>query len=101
MSDKELKELDAWIHVNIFDGDKFVGLKKHGLWYRPNAGGYTDRQDEAGKYTRAAAKNHEYPHQPSTFVVADPVTICEFSPRNCTTDPAAAMAVLKRCLDTH
>lgn len=54
---------------------RFVGLKKRGLWYRPNAGGYTDRESEAGRYTLEEAKLREY-------IKGDPdewVTICVFS----------------------
>jgi hypothetical protein len=92
MSDTEMKELDAWIHKHVMEGDLYVGLKKRGLWYRPNARGYTDRQSEAGRYTRAEAKEHEYPHD-------EPVTICEFKPENYSSDAAAAMEVLKKCSD--
>lgn len=92
MNEQELRDLDKWIHVNVMEGDRFVGLMKQGLWYRPNAKGYTDRQSEAGRYTREEAKQHEYLHVP------DAVTIREFDVRHYTTDPAAAMEVLKVCI---
>ncbi len=41
---------------------KFVGLKKRGLWYRPNAKGYTSCECNAGRFTREEAKKHEYLH---------------------------------------
>ncbi len=90
MNPQELRELDAWIDRELFDGGNLVGLKKRGLWYRPDAKGYTDRSAEAGRYTREEAKKHEYPHD-------DPVTICELPIRPYTTDPAAAMLVLEKC----
>lgn len=36
------------------------GLRKRGLWYRPNASGYTGMSDQAGRYTLEEAKKHEY-----------------------------------------
>lgn len=91
MTEKQLRELDAWIHRHVFEADLFVGLKKRDLWYRPDAKGYTDRQSEAGRYTRAEAKKHEYPHD-------DPVTIHEFEPEHYTTDSDAALEVLKKLI---
>lgn len=41
-------------------GNKFVGLKKRGLWYRPDAKGYTSDENQAGRYTQEEAKGHEY-----------------------------------------
>lgn len=54
--------------------DKF-GLKKRGLWYRPNAFGYTNREEEAGRYTIAEAHEHAHPD-------GEPVTIHKFSTPN-------------------
>jgi hypothetical protein len=31
MSENELRELDAWIHKHVMEGDLYVGLKKRGL----------------------------------------------------------------------
>lgn len=87
-----MRELDGWIDVNLFGGGKFVGLKKRGCWYRPDAKGYTDRESEAGRYTREEAKKHEYLHD-------ERVTIHEFIPRHYTTDPAAGVMVLKKCAE--
>jgi len=92
MSDKELRELDAWIAEHVMDVKRFVGVKKRGYWYRPNAHGYTDRQAEAWWLTRDEAKKHEY------LRGDEPVTICEFSTPLYTTDPAAAMQVLEKCV---
>lgn len=49
-----------------------VGLMKRGLWYRPNSCGYTDREEEAGRYALEEAKKHEY-------LLYEPVTIHKFS----------------------
>lgn len=92
-TDAELRELDAWLHLNVCDGAAFVGLRKRGYWYRENAHGYTDRQSEAGKYTREQAKAHEY------LRGDEPVTIHEFDIPHYTTNPADAFEVLKRCAE--
>lgn len=91
LTDAELRELDMSIHRHVFEADLYVGLKKRGLWYRPDAKGYTSDQDEAGRYTRSEAKEHEYPHD-------DPITIHEFEPKHYTTDPVPAMELLKHCI---
>jgi hypothetical protein len=41
--------------------DKFV-LMKRGLYYRPNANGYTSNPSEAWIMTEAQADNYTYPH---------------------------------------
>jgi hypothetical protein len=53
---------DEEINVAIAEacGIPMFGLKKRGYWYRPNARGYTDRNNEAGRYTLVEAKKHEY-----------------------------------------
>ena len=94
MSEQEIQELELWIHKNVFQGDKFVGLRRRGLWYRPNAGGYTDRQEEAGRYTREEAKKHAYPYD-------EPVTIHEFDVPKYASDPAASFRVLERCVEKN
>lgn len=84
MTDEQLRELDAWIHKHIFEGDLYVGLKKRGFWYRAEANGYTDRQDEAGRFTRHEASKREYPHKGSSLKLCldEPVTIHEFEPKH-------------------
>jgi hypothetical protein len=99
MDTKQMCELDTWIAEHVTNIKQFVGVKKRGYWYRPDAHGYTDREQEAWHLTREEAKKHEYPRQPSTFFVTDPVTICEFGIPLYTTDPAAAMEVLKKCAE--
>lgn len=38
------------------------GLRKRGLWYRPDAKGYTGMSAQAGRYTLEEAKKHECVH---------------------------------------
>lgn len=59
------------VRITIF-GPRCYVLKKHGYFYRPKASGYTDRVEEAGRYTFAQAKTHEYPHD-------EPVTMHHIS----------------------
>jgi hypothetical protein len=94
MTDTEMRELDAWIHRHIFEADLFVGLKKRGLWYCPMALGYTNKQSEAGRYTRSEAMKHECPH-------GEPVAVCEFEPEKYCTDPAASFELLKKLAKTN
>jgi hypothetical protein len=91
MTSKELHELNVWIAEHVMNAKQFVGLKKHGYWYRPNACGYTDRESEAWHLTREEAKQHEY------LLGHEPVTICEFGIPFYSTDFSAAMQVLEKC----
>jgi len=52
-----------------------VGLKKRGLWYRPNARGYTTNESEAGRYSLKEAQEHAHPD-------GEPVTIHRFKTPN-------------------
>ena len=52
-----------------------VGLKKRGLWYRPEACGYTNCECEAGRFTLEEAKKREY-------LLYEPVTIHRFKTPN-------------------
>ena len=92
MTSNELCELDAWIETNIFDGQKY-GVKKRGLWYRPDAHGYTDRQSEAWRLSLEEAKKHEY----KRGGYDEQVVIMPIDTPRYTTDPADAMEVLKKC----
>lgn len=49
-------------------------VKKRGYYYRPNAGGYTDRASEAWRIPHEEAKKHEYLHdEPVTIHPAPPL----------------------------
>lgn len=95
MTNEEMRELDAWIGVNLFNHGETVGLMKRGLWYRPKASGYTGSESEAGRYSREEAKRHEY-NPPGCL---DPVTVAEFSAPHYTTDAAPSLEVLKKCAE--
>ncbi len=102
MTEQEIIELEKWIHVNLFDGDKFVGLMKRGLWYRPNSAGYTDMPQHAGRYTRDKAKEHEHiiPIQlQGGFNEDQSVTIHEFPVPQYARNGGYAMDVLKKCVE--
>lgn len=61
---------DEQINVAIAEAcgkDRLFVLKKRGLYYRPNAAGYTDRVSEAWIISEEEADRHTYPHD-------DPVT---------------------------
>lgn len=60
-------------------GNRFVGLKKRGLWYRPAAKGYTSDESQAGRYSPEEAKTHESVHGDH-----DDVTIVPFGVPNYT-----------------
>jgi hypothetical protein len=64
------------ILVAEFVGETMVGLKKRGMWYRPDACGYTSSEAEAGRFTTEEAKKHEY--KPAGFE-EEWVTIHRFS----------------------
>jgi hypothetical protein len=38
---------------------------KYGGYYRPNAAGYTDKVEQAGRYTLAEAIRHSHPNGPN------------------------------------
>ena len=46
------------------EGEPVYFIRKYGLYYRPNAQGYTSNKDEAGRYTLAEAINHSHPNGP-------------------------------------
>jgi hypothetical protein len=94
-TEKELRELNAWIHAALFDGGKYVGLVKRGMWYRANAAGYTNHEWEAGRYLIGDAILHT-----TSPDCEDPVKVQSFSIPQYTTDPGAAMQVLEKCTET-
>jgi hypothetical protein len=55
------EEANDKIHA-LLGGDKFVGLQKQGMWFRPNACGYTFEESAAGRFTLEEAKKREYLH---------------------------------------
>lgn len=91
LTEQEISDLNAWIDKNVFGLNPAYGLKKRGLWYRPNAKGYTDRQSEAGRYTLEEAMKHEYPYD-------ERVTKMLLTPLSYVTSPADALAVLEACV---
>lgn len=98
MTPEETQKLNLWIDVNLFDGGKFVGVMKRGLWYRPDARGYTDNVDEAGRWTRGEANMLKSPKTDrALFPNEEPVTIHEFPVRDYT-EPRLAMEVLRQCI---
>jgi hypothetical protein len=62
------------IHEWMGLGDHYH-VMKWGLYYRPDAHGYTSNPNEAWILPYAEAKKHEYPHD-------EPVTIKKVEPRN-------------------
>ena len=93
MNDTELKELDQWIAKHVMGEKLMFGVKKRGMWYRPDAHGYTDRQSEAWRLTFDEAKKHEYLRGSAD----ERVTVCEILTPRYSTEPAAAMQVLEKC----
>lgn len=60
--------------AEITGSNKLVGLKKRGLWWRPNAHGYTYNESEAWRITEEEAKKYARPNG------VDSVTIERFHP---------------------
>lgn len=61
------------LRITIY-GRRCYVLRKRGLFYRAGAKGYTNRIEEAGRYSHEEAKRHEYPYY-------EPVTmhhLCKF-----------------------
>lgn len=90
------QELDKWIHENLFEGDRYVGLRKHGLWYRPDAHGYTSLESEAGRYLIGDALKHTTEQSDD---VEDAVTVKSFTTPRYTTGAAACGLVRKKLYD--
>ncbi len=66
LTDDQLNEVFA---AEVAQLQPMYHVFKRGYYYRPNAAGYTDKAEEAGLYTEAEAKVHEYPRgeQPVTI----------------------------------
>lgn len=92
MTTNELRELDAWIAEHVMELPPAFVVIKRGLYYRPDDKGYTIKMSEAGRYTLEQAKERECPYD-------EPVTYKPWECEHYTTDPAAAMEVLKKCGD--
>lgn len=78
---KEMTESEINCAIAEACGIPMFGLKKRGYWYRANARGYTDRQSEAGRYTKEEAKLHEYkrggPDERVTIFPLNPPNYCQ------------------------
>lgn len=74
------------------EDDGLFLLMKRGLYYRPNAMGYTGIKDHAGRYTKAEAENHADPISGVTAIAA--IDAPDFSPA-CFDDLARAHLVGK------
>ena len=70
MTDQQINAAIA----EITGSNKLVGLKKRGLWWRPNAHGYTYNESEAWRITEEEAKKYARPND------VDAVTIERFNP---------------------
>lgn len=62
---------------------------KRGLYYRPGGAGYTSDVEQAGRFTEAEAKCHEYPHD-------EPVTIKRIATPPFCTDANAVLPWLEK-----
>ncbi len=62
---------------------------KRGLYFRPNAAGYTSKESEAGLFTEEEAKAYEYPHD-------EPVTIRRAALGQFSTDANAVLPWLEK-----
>lgn len=62
----------AWV-LQISDGHPEVGRQDHGLYWRPNAAGYTRDIGEAGIYTEEEAKRYQGP-MPNPRDIARPLS---------------------------
>lgn len=61
-------QLDETFAIEVAQLTPMWHVMKRGLFYRPKAAGYTSVESEAGLFTKAEAKQHEYLHD-------EPVTI--------------------------
>lgn len=91
MNDKEMRELDAWVAEHVMGLPPCYVVIKRGLFYRLGDRGYTSKMSEAGRYTLEEAKAREWRHD-------EQVTYAPWQCEKYTTDPAAAMLVLEKCV---
>lgn len=81
-------EINRAIADAIGEGDQYF-IRKHGLFYRPGAAGYTHKSDEAWRLPLSKAKEFEY----VGTGISDPITIHQCPPRNfCKSLDAMAVA---------
>ena len=92
MTDQQINAAIA----EITGSNKLVGLKKRGLWWRPNAHGYTYNESEAWRITEEEAKKYARPND------VDAVTIERFNPSDYCND-LNAMHEAEKAMDdkTH
>lgn len=93
MTEKELRELDAWIAEHVMGLAQEYAVMKCGRFYRPKSCGYTDSIAEAGRYSKADALRE--------IVRGEPMKIIPFPTPRYTTNPAAAMMVLEKCAQKY
>ena len=84
------RELDALVHLHVFDSPDQWVMMKRGLFYRPRSCGYTNRESEAGIYTEAEARSECDPR------ADEPVTMRRKKTPSYSTDHNAAALVLDR-----
>jgi len=84
MTDQQINAAIA----EITGSDKLVGLKKRGLWWRPNAHGYTYNESEAWRITEEEAKKYARPND------VDAVTVERFKLIDYCNDENAIAAVI-------
>lgn len=87
LSDAELNECFA---VEVANIPHYFTIMKRGLYYRPNANGYTARIEEAWKVEEAIADQHVYPHD-------EPVTKHRLKRPPFSTDANAVLPWLEDC----
>lgn len=85
----EMSEAERDALVDEHFKSNLVGLKKRGVWWRPNGKGYTCNESEAWRLTPEQAKEYEYPHD-------EPTTIHQFSRPPYSTSISAAFEVVEK-----
>jgi len=90
MTTTELRELDAWIAENVMGLTQDYAILKYGHYYRPEARGYTRDINEAWRCNKQIADDESK----AEGCKAVPIPFKSY-----TTDPAAAMDVLKKCIE--